>query len=169
VVKIPGYYPTDLDCLGQLKPISVLRSRGVGVIILGHRIRFILPTDTFFDRDYVDINECHVSTLAVIAEVIKSLPCAPICITGHVDNVGTCCEKLDKSKKLAETVAAHLWAQGIGWDRLHVIGRGDWDQIASDRTVFGSTDNRRVEIRIDFSGNYQFNCQYNNSYCPDCL
>lgn len=168
-VKTPGYYLSDLNCLERLKPLWALRSRGVGVIVLGNRLRIIIPTDTFFDQQSFDINECHVNTIAVIADAIKVLPCTTIYITGHTDNVGTRCEKLHRSCDLAQTVAAHLWAQGIGWDRMCVCGKADCDQISSDGSVFGSADNRRVEIRLDFSGNYRYNCEMNNRYCPDCL
>lgn len=168
-VKTPEYYMPDLNCLEKLKPLWALRLRGVGVIVLGNRLRIIIPTDSFFDQETFDINECHVNTIAVIADVIKVLPCTNICITGHTDNVGTRREKCCRSHALAETVAAHLWAQGIGWDRMSVRGSGDCDQISSDGSIFGSADNRRVEIRLDFSGNYRYNCLMNNKYCPDCL
>lgn len=168
-VKTPGYYLTDLNCLEKLKPLWALRSRGVGVIILGNRLRIIIPTDTFFDQENLDINECHVNTIAVIAEAIKVLPCTVIDITGHTDNVGTRRDKLRRSCEMAQRVAGHLWAQGIGWDRMTVTGRADCDQISSDGSIFGSSDNRRVEIRLDFSGNYRYNCLMNNNYCPDCV
>jgi hypothetical protein len=146
----------------------------VGVIVLGDRLRFILSTDKFFVGDTLDsctpeICECELAALADIATVIKCLPCVPILITGHTDNVGTKQDRLRRSRAITQTIAGALWAQGIEWERMRFIGRADCDQIASDSSVFGSTDNRRVEIRLDFSGNYRYNCRYNNSYCPDCM
>jgi flagellar motor protein MotB len=173
-IDFPGFYPTDYNCLEKLQRLTALRSRGIGVIILGDRLRIILPTDTLFKRDSLEtctpeISDCHLKTLADIAEIIKCISCVPIVISGHTDDVGTKCDRMMHSRAMAQTVAAHLWAQGIPWDRLRVIGRADCDPIGSDGSVFGSTDNRRVEIRLDFSRNYIENCRYNNSYCPDCM
>lgn len=174
-IKFPGFYRPDFNCLENLQKLTTLRQRGIGVIVLGDRLRIILPTDTVFTRDSmeicgpVDINDCHVSTLANIAEILKCIPCVPIVITGHTDDVGTRSERFRRSRAMAQAVAAHLWAQGVEWDRLRIIGRADCEPIASDLSVFGSTDNRRVEIRVDFSRNYIYNCRYNNSYCPDCI
>jgi hypothetical protein len=174
-VKFPGFYRPDLGCIENVRRFTALRQRGVGVIILGDRLRFILPTDDLFTRDSmefcskVDINDCHVATLADIAEIIKCIPCVPVIVTGHTDDMGPRPEKYRRSREMAKAVAAHLWAQGVSWNRLRVIGRADCDPIASDLSVFGSTDNRRVEIRLDFSRNYIFNGRYNNLYTPDCL
>lgn len=164
-VVAPGFYKTDLNCIENLQRFSALRARGIGVIILGDRLRFIIPTDTVFTTDDLDINACHMATIADIAEILKGIPCSPIIITGHTDNVGPRRKRFLRSRALAQTIAAHLWAQGVTWNRMYVCGKADCDQIASDMSVFGSTDNRRVEIRVDFSGN-EF-C--NNSYCPDCM
>jgi hypothetical protein len=173
-VCFPGFYRPDFSCLENLQRFTALRQRGIGVIILGDRLRFILPADEIFTRDsmkfcsQVEINLCYVATLADIAEIIKRIPCVPVIITGHTDDVGPRPEKFRRSCEMAQTVGAHLWAQGVSWDRLRMIGRADCDPIASDLSVFGSTDNRRVEIRLDFSCNYIFNGRYNNVYCPDC-
>lgn len=174
-IKFPGFYKADFGCIENLQRLTALRQRGIGVIVLGDRLRIVLPTDTLFTRDSlkyctrIDINDCHVSTLADIAEIIKCIPCVPVFITGHTDDVGTRSERFRRSNAMAQTVAAHLWAQGVEWDRLRVYGRADCEPIASDYSVFGSTDNRRVEIRLDFSRNYVYNCRYNNNYCPDCI
>lgn len=173
-VNFPGFYPTDYNCLEKLQRLTALRARGIGVIILGDRLRIILPTDSIFKRERLescnpDVVDCHRKTLADIAEILKCIPCVPIVVTGHTDDVGNRADRFAMSKAVAQAVAAHLWAQGIPWDRLRVIGRADCDPIANDASVFGSTDNRRVEIRIDFSRNYLWNCQYNNCYCPDCI
>ncbi len=174
-VRFPGFYRSDFGCLENYRRLSALRQRGIGVIILGDRLRLILPSDCIFTRDSMEfckdvtINQCHLTTLADIAEIIKCIPCVPVVITGHTDNVGPRFEKLRRSREMARAIAANLWAQGVHWDRLRVSGRADCDPIASDSSVFGSTDNRRVEIRLDFSRNDICNGRYNNAYCPDCL
>lgn len=173
-VKYPGFYAPNFNCIENLRKLTTLRQRGIGVIVLGDRLRFILPTDSVFQRDAIqsctpDISECFVATLGDIGEIIKCIPCVPVIVTGHTDDIGTKQDRFRRSRVMAEVVASHLWAQGIPWDRLRVIGRGDCDPIASDASVFGSTDNRRIEIRLDFSRNYIYNCRYNNTYCPDCV
>jgi|LakMenEpi03Aug12_release.lakeMendotaPanAssembly.Ray.scaffolds.fasta_scaffold601466_2 outer membrane protein OmpA-like peptidoglycan-associated protein len=174
-VKFPGFYKPDLTCLENLRRFTALRQRGVGVIVLGDRLRFILPADLLFTRDSmrfcapVDINDCYVAILADIGEIIRCIPCVPVIVTGHTDDVGKRSELFRRSYAMAQAVAGHLWAQGIDWNRVRIFGRADCEPIASNESVFGSTDNRRVEIRLDFSRNYIFNGRYNNIYCPDCL
>jgi outer membrane protein OmpA-like peptidoglycan-associated protein len=175
VIKFPGFHKPNFGCLGNLKRFTTLRQRGIGVIVLGDRLRFIIPADSLFTRDSIEvcapaeISECQVANLANIGEIIRCIPGVPVIITGHTDNVGRRSELYRRSRSMAEAVAAFLWAQGVTSDRLRIIGRADCDPIASDASVFGSTDNRRVEIRLDFSGNYIYNCRYNNVYCPDCV
>ncbi len=173
-VNFPGFYRPDFNCIERLRKLTTLRQRGIGIIVLGDRLRFILPTDTIFRSDSIDsctpdISDCHVSTLAGIGEIIKCIPCVPVVVTGHTDEVGTKQDRFRRSRIMAQVVASHLWAQGVNWDRLRVFGRADCDPIASNMSVFGSTDNRRVEIRLDFSRNYIYNYRYNNVYCPDCV
>jgi flagellar motor protein MotB len=175
-IRFPGFYRPTFGCFGCLQRFTTLRCRGIGVIILGDRLRLILPADCFFTRESMccpcapaEISPCQAASLADIGEIIRCIPGVPVVITGHTDDVGPRPEKFRRSRSMAEAVAAHLWAQGVEWDRLRVIGRADCDPIASDASVFGSTDNRRVEIRLDFSRNYIYNCRYNNAYCPDCL
>jgi outer membrane protein OmpA-like peptidoglycan-associated protein len=168
-VCVPKFFKSNLDCLEREKRLSALRERGVGVIVLGDRLRFIIPTDTFFDADKVNLNDCSLGTIAAIADIIECLPCVPVSISGHTDDVGTKADKLRHSWTLAQTVAAHLWASGINWERMRISGCADCNPIASNNSVFGSTDNRRVEIRLDFSGNCRYNGRYNNRYCPECM
>lgn len=174
-VKAPGFYPPDFGCIENFKKLTAIRQRGIGVIMLGDRLRFILPTDSVFTRDSMqfcsnpEIDDCQTSTIADIAEILKCFPGIPVVITGHTDDVGARPDRYRRSYLMAKAVGAHLWAQGVSWDRLRMIGRADCDPISSDMSVFGSSDNRRVEIRLDFSRNFMFNCRYNNTYCPDCV
>jgi outer membrane protein OmpA-like peptidoglycan-associated protein len=69
-------------------------------------------------------------------------------VTGHSDNVGKPEYNLDLSKRRAQAVADYAKAKGVSFgDRFQVIGRGEADPIADNKTEDGRAQNRRVTIR----------------------
>jgi hypothetical protein len=53
-------------------------------------------------------------------------------------------EKAGLSERRAQTVAAYLESRGIASDRMKVVGRGENDPIADNKTAEGRAQNRRV-------------------------
>lgn len=126
-----------------------LRLRGVQVVRVGDKTRMIVSTDNFFKVNSVELEPGAQTTLRWVARLIEHCQCTKISITGHVDNVFDDTRRERLAAEQARAVAAELWANGIARDRMVVSGKSDRQQVATDRTVFGSGDNRRVEIRLD--------------------
>ena len=126
-----------------------LRLRGVQVVRVGDRTRIIISTDNFFKVNSVDLEPGARTTLSWVARLIEHCQCSRLTITGHVDNVFDDTRRERLAAEQARAVAAELWANGISNERMVVSGRSNREQVATDRTVFGSGDNRRVEIRLD--------------------
>lgn len=126
-----------------------LRERGVQVVRVGDKTRMILSTDNFFKINSVEFEPGAQGTLQWVAQLLEHCQCQRVAITGHVDNVFNDSRRKVLATQQARAVASELWANGIARDRMTVIGESNHRQIATDATVFGSGDNRRIEIRLD--------------------
>ena len=128
--------------------IKQIRDEGVHVFQIGDTLRLVLFSDLFFDKNTTHIDRRYEQALVDIAALLKNYPRQQITVSAHSDNVGTRLAQRKATQDQAEQIASYLWAQGIPKNRLHLIGKGNKDTVASDHTVFGSASNRRVEINI---------------------
>jgi flagellar motor protein MotB len=126
-----------------------LRKRGVQVVRVGDKTRMILSTDNFFKIGSVELEPGAHLTIRWVARLLHHCKCSCVTITGHVDNVFNDARREKLAAEQAKAVAAELWVNGIAYNRLVVSGKSNREQIATDKTVFGSGDNRRIEIRMD--------------------
>lgn len=127
--------------------ITQLRQQGVEVIVIGDQLKVILSVDQFFQG--VSTTKIHprcMSTLNQIARLFLSHGNGLITISGHTDNVGTDRDKFRRSYQQANTVAAYFWSQGYPLRNMIVLGCGDTLPVSSNKTINGSTANRRIEI-----------------------
>ena len=69
-------------------------------------------------------------------------------IVGHTDSTGTDAINQPLSERRAASVAAFLINEGVMRERLYVAGASSRNPIASNDTVEGRSQNRRVEILI---------------------
>lgn len=127
-----------------------LRVSGAQIIRLGDTTRIIMPVDRIFKINSTELKPCGLAMLAYMARVLSYCPNSNIDITVHTDNVFNDCRKQRLSTQQANVIASHLWAQGVARGRIHFAGLSDHDQVATDHTVFGSADNRRIEVSIRY-------------------
>lgn len=125
-----------------------LRESGPQIVRLGDTTRVILSVDEIFKLNSTELLPCGLIQLDYLGQMVASCPNSHIEITVHTDNVFNYRRRLKLSTAQANVIAAHLWAQGIAHGRIHFRGCSDFDQVATDHTVFGSADNRRIEVRI---------------------
>ncbi|MDL2239740.1 OmpA family protein [Bacteroidales bacterium OttesenSCG-928-K22] len=71
-----------------------------------------------------------------------------IIISGHTDNVGTVAANKEVSKKRANAVKDYMVSKGINENKLTAVGFGMEKPIATNTTVAGRAQNRRVEFEI---------------------
>ncbi|MNV86858.1 putative lipoprotein YiaD precursor [compost metagenome] len=69
-------------------------------------------------------------------------------LAGHTDNTGSLELNLRLSKDRAEAVKAYLVSKGANPSRIEATGYGPNQPIASNKTVEGRQQNRRVEFTI---------------------
>ncbi|MDQ2993720.1 MAG: OmpA family protein [Pseudomonadota bacterium] len=125
-----------------------LRETGAQVVRLGDTTRIIMPVDRLFKINSTELRPCGLAMLDYMGQLVSYCSYSNIDITAHSDNVFNDKRREQLTAEQANVIASHLWAQGVARGRMHFWGCADRDQIATDRTVFGSADNRRIEVTI---------------------
>ena len=126
-----------------------LEGTGVGVYRDGDQIQLIMPGNITFNTDEYNIKSSFYPVLNSVAKVLYKYKDTELEIIGHTDSVGDAGYNLRLSKDRAYSVADYLASQSINSRRLRPYGEGESQPIASNNTVGGRAQNRRVELYIN--------------------
>ena len=108
---------------------------------------FILKNISFdFNKDILKM-ESFVE-LDLLVALLKENPTKTISIVGHTDAIGQEEDNLILSKKRSSAVLNYLISKGIATERLHALGLGESEPIATNNTEEGRAQNRRVAFTI---------------------
>jgi outer membrane protein OmpA-like peptidoglycan-associated protein len=86
--------------------------------------------------------------IELMAEDIKQKEYGTILIEGHTDNVGKEAKNRILSANRAKAVFQELVKNGLDIERMQFVGLGSQMPKASNKTVKGRAENRRVEIFV---------------------
>ena len=125
-----------------------LEGTGVAVTNTGQDIRVILPESVTFRTDSSSVDPSFRPALRAVSESLRQHPNSTVLVVGHTDSVGTAAYNMQLSEERAMAVARELVAFGTSASRIRVLGRGFQQPIATNATVAGRAQNRRVEIII---------------------
>jgi hypothetical protein len=100
----------------------------------------------YFAYNSAEIRPQSDSTLDAIAAMMKRDPTWKLTVTGHTDNVGGDASNLALSRRRSASVKAALVSRGISADRLASGGSGSSSPKATNATLVGRAQNRRVEL-----------------------
>jgi outer membrane protein OmpA-like peptidoglycan-associated protein len=95
------------------------------------------------------------SNLARLAESLRRYPETEVLIVGHTDATGSDSYNYGLSQRRAAAARAYLAQQGVASHRIRTEGRGEGEPVASNETAAGMQQNRRVEVAIFASREYQ--------------
>ncbi len=87
--------------------------------------------------------------LAAIAARLVECPSLSVTIVGHTDSRGAARRNEALSLYRADAVAAYLRSLGVGEDRLATSGAGESAPVATNATIAGRAQNRRIEFQFD--------------------
>ena len=107
--------------------------------------RVIVLRAVYFDFDKYSIRPDAAPVLDEAAQIIKDEHLSVVA-EGHTDGIGTVKYNLGLSRRRASSVRDYLIAHGIAPDRIETEGYGKSRPIASNDTVEGRAQNRRVEL-----------------------
>ncbi len=99
-----------------------------------------------FDTDSDTIKPESKPTLEKIVALMKAKPDWKLRVEGHTDSSGNHARNNDLSQKRATSVKAYLVTAGIADARLTPAGLGSTQPAATNTTVSGRAQNRRVEL-----------------------
>ena len=83
-----------------------------------------------------------------LAASLNKYPDTDIMVIGHTDASGSDSYNMTLSQKRAASVRDYAVSKGVSSGRLKTVGKGENEPIASNDTVEGMSQNRRVEIVI---------------------
>ena len=132
----------------EREPRRSLAGTGVAVTNTGQDIRVILPESVTFRTDSSTVDPSFRPALRAVSESLRQHPNSTVLVVGHTDTIGTAAYNKQLSEERAMAVASELVAFGTSASRIRVLGRGFEEPIATNATVAGRAQNRRVEIII---------------------
>lgn len=131
------------------------RLRGTGVQVVNTRgnIDLIMSSDITFDTNKFNVKHSFYPVLESVATVLYEYKVPQVIVIGHTDSTGEDGYNYDLSVDRASSVADVLSLYGVEGNRLRVVGAGETRPVASNKSVLGRAENRRVEIQL--RGNQQ--------------
>lgn len=125
-----------------------LADTGATVVKTGNILVVTLPESVTFDSGGARLHQDYVDEIAFIARSVREHPNSILTVVGHTDNVGSTRYNQGLSERRADAVADVLTANGVESTRIHAVGMGYHQPIATNETPGGRAQNRRVEIII---------------------
>jgi len=102
-----------------------------------------------FDTGSANISGSSSTTLESIYNLLIQAEDTKLQLEGHTDNTGSTEANYDLSQKRAQAVVSFLRKKGIPQSRFQtVIGKGEDEPIADNKTYAGKAKNRRVVITL---------------------
>jgi outer membrane protein OmpA-like peptidoglycan-associated protein len=110
----------------------------------------IVIRDVHFQFDKATLTSSDKLVLDKIATRLKAeAPTAQLTVTGHTDSVGSDAYNQKLSDKRAHSVVEYLIDQGVPRSNfVSVVGAGESQPVADNKTADGRAQNRRTEIKI---------------------
>ena len=109
----------------------------------------IILRNIFFKYNSHEILSKSEKELMKLVSFLRNNSSVDISIYGHTDNVGSDKFNLELSNLRAMSVYNYLLKKEINSSRLSYYGKGKCCPVASNKTEFGRSQNRRIEFIID--------------------
>jgi len=108
-----------------------------------------LKNDLLFDTGSAVLKSGAVTEISKLADILVKYPEDRIRVEGHTDSIGNKSKNEVLSSRRAEAVKNVLIGRGVKDNQIMVLGMGQTQPIADNKTSHGRTLNRRVELHID--------------------
>lgn len=126
-----------------------LNESGVQTYRLGSKVKIILPSDQFFGVNSDRLKYDPDPRLDDIADLLSGYSATGLIkVAGYTDDIGAGRNDRELSFRQAQSVIAYLWTRGMVSHRFVAQGYGKALDVASNRRIWGSAQNRRIEILL---------------------
>lgn len=126
-----------------------LANTSVQVDRVGDEIRLVMPESITFATGSAALNSSATSSLIAVGDVLAKYTDTTVDIVGHTDSTGSDAINEPLSRNRAAAVGNFLVNRGVAANRITASGMGSRQPIASNATVDGRAQNRRVEIKVN--------------------
>ncbi len=123
-------------------------TNGVSIVNHGDYLTVTMPQDVLFATDSAVLRDDLKRDIYTLAGSLNRYPDTTVDVIGHTDNSGDAAYNQTLSQNRANEVAAVLIGAGVPRARIASYGRGEDLPIASNLSVEGRAQNRRVEFVI---------------------
>jgi outer membrane protein OmpA-like peptidoglycan-associated protein len=108
-----------------------------------------------FDTGEAALKHGATTTIDRLAQFMRDYPERSVRIEGHTDSVGSDETNQALSERRAAAVGDALVGRGIETQRVAILGVGEARPVATNDTVAGRQQNRRVEVIVsDTAGSF---------------
>lgn len=121
---------------------------GVEVVREGDALKLVMPAAATFDVDSAIVRPQFRETLNEVANTLAEYNQTFVDVIGHTDADGSEQYNQTLSERRADAVASYLATQGVARARIATQGMGELQPVATNESVAGKAQNRRVEIRL---------------------
>jgi len=139
-----GYYMDTQEA----KLRKQLRGSGVSVQRDGNNINLIMPGNITFATNGSDLNSRFYNVLDSVALVLNEFNKTTVAVSGYTDSTGSNSYNQKLSEVRANSVASYLINKKVNQARFEIIGFGENNPVADNKTEQGRSLNRRVEITL---------------------
>lgn len=121
---------------------------GARVERVGEGIKITFTSGIMFDTDKAVLKDTYKGELSELAGILNKYEDTNILLDGHTDSTGSEEYNLELSRRRAQAVGDYLAMQSVNSSRFTITGHGEAQPIATNDTVEGRAQNRRVEVAI---------------------
>lgn len=121
---------------------------GAKIERVGEGIKITFDSGLLFDYDKATLKPASKENLKNLAVILNKYEDTNILLEGHTDSDGSEEYNLQLSRSRANSVANYLESLNVNATRFTIMGYGESQPIASNETVEGKQQNRRVEVAI---------------------
>jgi len=115
---------------------------------VGEGIKITFDSGILFDVSKSDLRPVAKTNLTNLSKVLNKYEDTNIFIEGDTDSTGTAEYNQKLSERRAEAVSGYLKGLNVQGSRITTVGLGESNPIASNSTVEGRQQNRRVEVAV---------------------
>jgi outer membrane protein OmpA-like peptidoglycan-associated protein len=121
---------------------------GAKVERVGEGIKITFASGILFKTGSSELSSSAKENIASLAKILNKYEDTNILIEGDTDSEGSTEFNQKLSERRAQAVADYTKSLGVLGMRISTIGRGETNPVASNETVDGRAQNRRVEVAI---------------------
>ncbi|MBN1694770.1 OmpA family protein [candidate division WOR-3 bacterium] len=121
---------------------------GAKIERVGEGIKITFDSGLLFDTGKAALKTASRENLSNLARILNKYKDTNILLEGHTDSDGSEEYNLQLSRSRANAVANYLESLQVDPTRFTIMGYGEQQPIASNETMEGKAQNRRVEVAI---------------------